>query len=239
MTNDEMRAGLRDGLRDGIRTTGAVRAFTSEPVSDAQLHSVLDTARFAPSGTNLQGWRVIVARDAAVRRELLAMANLGLREYMGFNKIGRRPFGADETGQWPGMPAGQTLDAFREVPASFPLLDELPDGTAILIVLVDLRAVANMDIDSPRQKVIAGGSIYPFVWNLLLAARAEGLGGVMTTFLLREQEAARKLLGVPDAFGIASMVFIGHPTHQNTKLKRNPVESFAWYDTFEGMPVVP
>ncbi len=239
MSDEPTTNQMRSGLRQGLRTTGAVRAFTSDPVTSAQLHGVLDTARFAPSGTNLQGWRVIVARDPDVRRQLLDMAQMGLREYMGFNKLGVRPFGADATGQWPGMPDGHTLEEFREHPAQFELLDKLPDGAAVLIVCVDLRVVANMDIDSPRQKVIAGGSIYPFVWNLLLAARSEGLGGVMTTFLLREQEAARSLLNIPDYMGIASMVFIGHPTHQNTKLARKPVESFAWYDRFEGTPVVP
>jgi nitroreductase len=230
---------MRSGLKEGLRTTGAVRAFTQQPVTDAELHAVIDTARFAPSGTNLQGWRVIVAKDPLVRGQLLDMAQLGLREYMGFNRIGLRPFGADETGQWPGMPEGHSLEDFRLRPASFPLLDELPDGVAVIVVCVDLRVIANVDIDSPRQKISAGGSIYPFVWNLLLSARAEGLGGVMTTFLLREQEAARTLLGIPDAFGIASMVFIGHPVHQNTKLTRKPVSEIAWFDRFEGTPIEP
>jgi nitroreductase len=230
---------VRAGLKEGIRTTGAVRAFTDQPVTNAELHAILDTARFAPSGTNLQGWRVIVAKDADVRKQLLEMAALGFRDYAGFNRIGLRPFGADDTGQWPGIPDGHTLEDFRSHPASFPLLDELPDGAAVLVVCVDLRVIANVDIDSQRQKISAGGSIYPFVWNLLLAARSEGLGGVMTTFLLREQEAARALLGIPDAFGIASMVFIGHPVHQNTKLKRKPVEEIAWFDRFDGRPVEP
>jgi nitroreductase len=239
MERDEEADNMRAGLRDGLRTSGAVRSFTEQPVTDAELHAVLDTARFAPSGTNLQGWRVIVAKDPSIRGALLDMAKMGLREYVGFNRIGLRPFGADDSGQWPGMPEGHTLESFRQEAASFPLLDELPDGVAVLLVLVDLRVVANMDVDSPRQKVIAGGSVYPFVWNLLLAARAERLGGVMTTFVVREQEAVRKLLEIPDAFGIASMVFIGHPVHQNTKLKRKPVAEFAWVDRFGGQPIEP
>ncbi len=242
MSSNDDRFGsaeMRQGLREGLRTNGAVRSFTQQPVTDAELHAVLDTARFAPSGTNLQGWRVIAAKDPGVRTALLEMAKLGLREYQGFNRIGLRPFGADDTGQWPGLPPEHTLEDFRAVPASFPLLDELPDGASVLVVLVDLRVVANMDIDSSRQKLVAGGSIYPFVWSLLLAARAEGLGGVMTTFLVREQEAVRQLLQIPDAFGIASMVFLGHPVHQNTKLKRKPVEEFAWADRFGGQPIEP
>jgi nitroreductase len=230
---------MRNGLREGLRTTGSVRSFTHEPVTDQQLHAVLDTARFAPSGTNLQGWRVIVPRDPAIRAKVLELARVGVKDYMGFVKRGIRPFGADDTGQWPGFPEGTSLAQFRSESASFPLIDELPDEAAILVVCADLRLIANVDIDSKRQKLAAGGSIYPFVWSLLLAARAEGLGGVMTTFLLRQQEEVRTLLGIPDAFGVASMVFLGHATHQNTKLKRNPVGSFAWHDRFDGEPLAP
>src|SRR5258708_8787139 len=60
----------RVDLRDALRTTGAVREFTGEPVSDAVLYDILDTARFAPSGGNRQGWRTIVVRDPGLRRGL-------------------------------------------------------------------------------------------------------------------------------------------------------------------------
>ena len=56
-------------LIDTLRTTGAVREFTDEPVPDEVLARVLDTARFAPSGGNRQGWRVVVVRDPDTRRQ--------------------------------------------------------------------------------------------------------------------------------------------------------------------------
>ena len=221
-------------LRTGLRSTGAVRAFTDQPVTEEQVANVLDTARFAPSGGNKQGWHVVWVRDPAVRTAVRDCSVLGWREYAGLTAAGHRPFAADDSGIWPGVPEGISLQEFRDKPIPFPLLDDLSDGAAVLVVCGDLRVIANVDVDSPRTKLAAGGSIYPFVWNILLAARAEGLGGVMTTFLLRQQEEVRKLLAIPNAFGIASMVFLGHPVHQNTKLTRKPVSTFATIDRFDG-----
>src|SRR5205814_8580766 len=57
-------------LRDALRTTGAIREFQDEPVPDEVLYRVLDTARFAPSGGNRQGWRIVVVKDREIRRRL-------------------------------------------------------------------------------------------------------------------------------------------------------------------------
>ena len=60
-------------IREAIRTTGAVRTFTDEVVADATVYEILDDARFAPSGGNRQGWRVVLLKDAAARTQLAAM----------------------------------------------------------------------------------------------------------------------------------------------------------------------
>ena len=57
-------------LYDVMRTTSAVREFTGDPLPDDVLHTILDNARFAPSGGNRQGARIIVVRDQATRRAL-------------------------------------------------------------------------------------------------------------------------------------------------------------------------
>jgi nitroreductase len=76
--------------------------------------------------------------------------------------------------------------------------------------------------------------VYPFVHSILLAARGRGLGGVMTTFLARAEDAARPLLGLPDDWAIASMVCLGHPVRRATKLSRRPVRELAFVDRFDG-----
>ena len=57
-------------LGEAIRTTGSVRRFTDEVIDDATVHAILDDARFAPSGGNRQGWRVVLVKDPAIRAEL-------------------------------------------------------------------------------------------------------------------------------------------------------------------------
>ncbi len=91
-----------------------------------------------------------------------------------------------------------------------------------------------MDGNLERPPVVGGASIYPFCWSIILAARAHGLGGVMTTFLSRAEPAAATPLGLPADHALVATIFLGEPTHQNTKLRRNPVSSFATIDRFDG-----
>ncbi|HAP76779.1 MAG TPA: NADH dehydrogenase FAD-containing subunit, partial [Acidimicrobiaceae bacterium] len=104
-----------------------------------------------------------------------------------------------------------------------------------LAVAADLRDIAIMDGNvAHRPPVVGGASIYPFCWSVLLAARSRGLGGVLTTFLSRNEAAAAPLLGLPEHHALVATIFLGVPTHQNTKLSRRPVNSFATVDRFDG-----
>ena len=89
-------------LVHALRTNGSVRAFEPDPVDDATLHRILDTARFAPNGGNKQGWHVVVVKDAATRTRVQELAQSGWNEYAAQAQAGRRPFAADESGRWPG-----------------------------------------------------------------------------------------------------------------------------------------
>jgi hypothetical protein len=91
-----------------------------------------------------------------------------------------------------------------------------------------------MDADIGRQPMTGGASVYPFCWSILLAARARGLGGVLTTFLSRAEPKAAPVLGLADGHALVASIFIGHPVHLNTKLKRQSVSSFATVDRFDG-----
>ena len=84
-----------------------------------------------------------------------------------------------------------------------------------------------MDQHLPRVGVISGASIYPLVWNILLGARNEGLGGTLTTFLVAEEAKAKALFGIPEEHAIAAMLPIGRPVKQLTRLRRNPINAFA------------
>ncbi len=104
----------------------------------------------------------------------------------------------------------------------------------MLAVAADLNKIALMDGQAGRPPITGGASIYPFCWSILLAARARGLGGVMTTFLSRAESDAASVLRLPTDHALAATIFLGHPVKITTKLRRNPVAAFATIDRFDG-----
>ncbi len=212
---------------DAMRTTFAARVYTDDIVSDEILLRILDNARFAPSGGNRQGWRVLVVKDQNVRNQLKQIMAPTIKQYKTQAKAGETPFNTIE-------PSSVTSESIEAMPADFPLVDDLDSAPVVLVVCVDLSQVSSFDSMLDRVGVVSGASIYPFVWNILLAARNEGLGGVLTTFLANQETQAKSLLKLPDHFAIASMVGIGKPVKQLTKLKRHPVSDFARIDSWDG-----
>jgi nitroreductase len=211
-------------LLEALRTNPAVREFTDEPVSDATVAAILDDARFAPSGGNRQPWRVAVVKDVALRRALADLCGPVWSEYLAIGATGLTPFAA----------AGPQPDVDDIGPQPNELLDGVEQVPVVLVVAADLTSIALMDKELARPSLAGGASVYPFVHSLLLAARDRGLGGVMTTFLARAEDAARPLLDLPDDWAVASMVFLGHPVRRATRLTRRPVAEFAHVDRFSG-----
>jgi nitroreductase len=219
-------------LYEVMRTTPATRAFTDEAVPDAVVHRILDHARFAPSGGNRQGWRVVLLRDRAIRRRIRELYGLGWREYMAHVEAGLVPFAPREHGRWNG-PAID-LEAARRIPRPNDFADALDTVPVLLLLLAELGSLACVDNGLGRQSIVGGGSIYPFGHNILLAARNEGLGGVLTSVLVRQEPAVRELIGIPDDHAIAGLIALGHPVRTIRKLRRRPVEQFTTVDQFDG-----
>jgi nitroreductase len=226
-------------LLDVLRTTGAVRAFRPDPVPDDVLYRVLDNARFAPSGGNRQGWHLIVVRDPAVRAGLRDLYLPGWYEYLAERAAGLVPFApiTDEAAEERALAQAQAIaqTAAQGEGGFAEHLDEVP---VMLVLLADLRALAAMDKNLPRYTLVGGASIYPFAWSILLAAREEGLAGVITTMPIPREPAVKALLHVPDEFAVAALIVLGAPVKQPRKLTRNPVESFTAVDRFDGQPFV-
>jgi nitroreductase len=214
-------------LYDVMRTTFAARQFTSDPVDDATIRRILDNARFAPSGGNRQGWKVIVVRDQETRLELPPLMRPTMQRYVAQVRAGESPWNTIH----PTALSDEQIAA-TEVPEA--MIEALTQAPALLFVFVDLAQVAAFDQHLDRVGVIAGCSIYPFVWNILLAARNEGLGGTPTTFAGGSEPALQALLGVPAQMAFAAMIPLGKPVKQLTKLKRKPVDEFATLDRWDG-----
>ncbi len=217
-------------LFEVMRTTFAAREFVDEPVPDEVLRKILDNARFAPSGGNRQGWKVLVVREASIREALVPMIMPTFQRYRAQVQAGESPWNTiNETR------LSEADIAATEVPEGF--IQALVSAPVVLLVLVDLSVVASFDVDLERVGLISGASVYPFVWNILLSARNEGYGGTLTTFLCAEEPALQKLLSIPAHMALAAMVPLGKPVKQLTRLKRKPVDEFAMLERWGGEPL--
>jgi nitroreductase len=219
-------------LYDVMRTTFSAREFTDDPLPDDVLYRILDNARFAASGGNRQGWKVIVVREMATRRAIADLMVGPGKRYGAQVQAGENPWNTIH-------PTALDADTIERTAPPRILLDPLLDAPLALIVCVDLAVVASLDHYLERVGIASGASIYPFVWNILLAARNEGFGGVPTTIAIAEEDRVQALLGLPKQIAVAAVIPLGKPVKQLTRLRRNPVESFTRLERWDGEPFGP
>lgn len=217
-------------LYDVMRTTFAAREFTPDPVDDATLYRILDNARFAPSGGNRQGWRVIVIRDPATRAAIAEAAVPAARRYAAQVAAGENPWNTIN-------PTALSPEQIAATPVPPLLTEPYRRAPVLLAVCVDLSVVASIDQDLPRVGIASGASIYPFAWNILLAARNEGLGGTLTTMPIAREPDLQQLLGLSPHVAVATIITLGRPARQLTRLRRKPVEAFTTLERFDGPPL--
>jgi nitroreductase len=226
-------------LIETLRSTGAVRDFLPDPIDDAVLYRILDIARFAPSGGNRQAWRVIVVKDPEKRRALRDLYLTSWYEYLAISGAGLVPWApvtdrvaeAEAASRAPELAVQAAARTAAGSPGMAEALDLAP---AVLLLVVDLTDLAAVDRDLDRYTFAGGASVYPFAWNLLLAARAEGLGGVITTMAIRREEDMRRLFSIPQTSAVAAVVVLGRPVSAPRRLRRQPVEAFTWVDGYTG-----
>ena len=199
-------------LTEAMRTAATIRRFRPDPVSDDVLYRMLDSARFAPSGGNRQGWHVVVVRDQALLTRL--------KEFY--------------LGTW--RPLYQTQLAHAVEGNHYAEhMGELP---VHLVVLVERAALLTPFPALNQSPFASGSSIYPFVQNLVLAIRSEGLGTSLTMLLNNEEAEVKRLLAIPDGFALAAHLGVGWPAKPHpTRLRRRRVEEFTSIDRFGGNPL--
>jgi nitroreductase len=210
-------------LHEAMRCAPTSRRFTDEPVEREALVRALDAARFAPSGGNRQGWRVLVVQDAERRTALRDLYLPGWRAYL------------EQTGGARMLAAPDGFDAarVRMVQRADDYASRLDEVPVHLVVGVRLEDLAVTDAQLPRQSIVGGASVYPFVQNLLLALRAEGLGAALTTLLVPAEAQVKRLLEIPDSVALAAHIGVGHRADPwPTRLARRPVGEFAFAERY-------
>jgi nitroreductase len=215
---------LRD-LYEVMKSAPSTRRFSDEPVPTQVLQRVLEAARFAPSGGNRQGWRVIVIQDPATRVRLRELYEPHWNAYM--EATGGRAM--LDAGEASGLPAWR----LRMLATADEFAQQFDQPPVHLLICVALDALAVTDAQLDRQSIVGGASVYPFVQNILLSLRAEGLGAAFTTLLVPAEPQLRELLAIPDGVAVAGDIAVGwraDPWPRN--LSRQPVDSFAFGERF-------
>jgi nitroreductase len=210
-----------------MRCAPTSRRFRPDPVPLEALVRALELARFAPSGGNRQGWRVVVVRDPDARLALRELYLPHWRAYM------QRTGGAKMLEQPEHFDPGRV----RMVRRADEYANRLEQVPVHLVVGVRLADLAVTDAGLPRQSIVGGASVYPFVQNLLLALRDEGLGAALTTLLVPAEAEVRRLLAIPEDIALAAHVGVGHRADPwPRQLSRRAVTEFAFAERF-GQPL--
>src|SRR5205823_7353854 len=145
----------------------------------------------------------VVLKDDATRRAVRDLYLPGWFQYLSMRAAGLTPW-APVTDEDAERAAIQQAEATP--PEAGPFAEHLDEVPVLLVLLADLRALAAVDRGFERYTMAGGASVYPFAWSVLLAARAEGLGGVLTTIAIRREDEVKDLLGVPAHFALAGVI---------------------------------
>jgi nitroreductase len=203
-------------LLEGLATTRAIRRYTDEPVTDEQLATVMWSATRAPSGSNRQPFRFIVLRDgprAIEARRLLGEA--ARRMWDGKSASDGYATGSGADSASPKARMARTMQHYTEHFAEAPVI--------VLACLVRYRDA------NPYE----GSSVYPACQNLLLAARAIGLGGVLTQIQRLVSAELHDALGVPDGVALHGTITLGHPAGRHGPVRRRPLAELVFEDGWD------
>lgn len=202
------QSAVRD-VDDVMRTARAVRLFRFDPVPDDVLVACLEAATWAPSNANLQPWRFCVLRSPEVRAVLGRAYRDGWSTYV----------------QHFGLSADVLLGDGRHA-RLHRSLKALSEGFAEVPALV----LFCVQPQPGEDRFDTAASIFPAVQNFTLAARARGLGTVISTWYRAVEPEIRQLVGIPEEWILAALLPVGYPQGGTGPVRRRPVESVVVWD---------
>ena len=209
-------------LYDAMSTLRAVRRLREEPIPDDVLKRILQAAAWAPSGGNVQPWRIVAVRDAQLRAQIGDLYAPQWARYA----IGARK-GLDQ------MQGDARAKRERMLDACDYLGEYMGKAPVILVFCFNPDIMAITDADLGRPSGVGGGSVYPALQNAMLACVSEGVGCTLTTLLCYEEDAMRSLLSIPQDWYTCAVMPIGYPQRGgHGPISRRPVEKLCFADTF-------
>ena len=215
-STDQALAALNMPLLDAMMTQRAIRRVKPDPVDDAIVAKCIELGLRAPTGSNGQNWEFIVVKDQRVKDKLGKRYRQGWSLY---GAMGERMAAGDES----------MLKILRSVKWQVEHFSEIP-----VLVIPCLRGGMRLPyVPTPFVGESSFfGSIYPSVQNLLLAARAMGLGASLITMPLWSVTSARKTLGLPLSVTPVCVIPLGWPKGRYGPTTRKPVEDVVHLDSY-------
>jgi nitroreductase len=209
-------------LYEGLMTTRAMRRFTDEPVDEEVVRACLRAAVQAPSGGNIQPYQFLVVTDPELRR---GIAEIYLRAWDRYS-----PAVAAVTP--PARDEEAARRHARNVDATDALARTLSDVPVHVLVLMPRISMVVTDDEGEMDVGPTYASVYPAVQNFVLAARAHGLGTVLTTVYRVYEDEVRQLLDIPERFEVVALLPLGHPRGRWGVAPRRPAESLTSWERF-------
>jgi nitroreductase len=183
-------------IYEALYTTRMMRRLRPDPIPLDTQARILDAAVRAPNGGNTQRWHFLAVDDPELIREFARLfREARALEYEKFRN-GTGPMAAPAPGADPAAHA----ESMRRMKGSGDYLADHFEEIPLLLFV--------FSIDD-----LGGANIYPAIWSVLLAARAEGVGGVMTMVLRNFADRVNELLGVPveEGWTMSAMLTLGYP----------------------------
>jgi nitroreductase len=190
---------------EAIRKRRTVRRYTDRPVADEDLDELLRLALLAPTGGMAQAWSLLVVRDPATRRELADLIIRGGGEYFAVARPPAEGATPEQHAQWGRDYAREVLGTYYDVPVW------------IVGLLVPRNKYPNVESDSFERDADMVSVAFMFE-NLMVAARAKGLGTAPTVFQLFVEDEFRALLNLPPEVEAPLVTPLGHPQEFPTGL---------------------
>jgi nitroreductase len=208
-----MTPGQEPSLLHGLATTRTIRRYTSDPIRDADLSSILWHATRAPSGSNRQPVRYLVLRDGPVAIEARSLLGESFRAGWAAKRAN------DGYDQGSGVAAGSPKARMAATMQHY--VDHF-EAVPVVVLVCMLR--------HRRPVPTEGGSVYPACQNLLLAARAMGYGGALTMWHLAVEDQLRELLGIPAEVALSACITLGRPVGHHGPVRRRPLSDVVFDD---------
>jgi nitroreductase len=220
----EVRMSTEPGIFEIIYQLRAMRRFKPDPVPDELIWKVLEAGTKAPSGSNTQVWRFLVVRDAGGKRFLQERYKDAWDTYAqaGLEAAAKNP-----------PPAEEMAPRLRMARAAASMAEHLHEAPVLILVCMVPRP--DLPLSARRSPAAVYASIFPAVQNMLLAARALGLGSVLTTLHLTYEDEIKQRFGIPAEVETVALLPLGYPKGKFGPTTRRPVQEVTYWERWSAL----